>query len=421
MMISVHVFGLVTSKEKSKKNIKLKNILILILFAILHTIINLYLDSSIKTLAICLLYTMYFYIIFDKKVYKSIFSSVLYIILLIIPDLLTLTIITKVFNISKEYCHNYIAGSVLGNMIIGIMLILMVLLLRKPLKTVVNYKLSNNVKIVTVSALTLITIAIFFYNLISDFRHDNDIYTYLLVIITLIVILVTLLRQKMDNENMFKKYDDLLTIMKNYESDIEEQRTINHESKNELLTIRSKLSEENDKELCSYIDSIIGDKKSVKSAKFSKFKYLPSNGLKGFFYYKFIEAEKRGIKVSLNISKLVENSYLGDMKTKDFKDLTRIIGVYLDNAIEAASTSKDKKLGIEIYEVKGIIQIIISNTYDNAIEKDKVGNERYSTKGKNRGHGLLLVKRILNENNRITSETKITDSLYIQTIKINEK
>ena len=30
---------------------------------------------------------------------------------------------------------------------------------------------------------------------------------------------------------MFKKYDDLLTIMKNYESDIEEQRTINHESK----------------------------------------------------------------------------------------------------------------------------------------------------------------------------------------------
>lgn len=421
MMISVHVFGLVTSKEKSKKNIKLKNILILILFAILHTIINLYLDSSIKTLAICLLYTMYFYIIFDKKVYKSIFSSVLYIILAIIPDLLTLTIITKILNMSKEYCHNYIAGSVLGNMIIGIMLILMVLLLRKPLKTVVNYKLSNNVKIVTVSALTLITIAIFFYNLIGNFRHDNDIYTYLLVIITLIVILVTLLRQKIDNENMFKKYDDLLTIMKNYESDIEEQRTINHESKNELLTIRSKLSEENDKELCSYIDSIIGDKKSVKSAKFSKFKYLPSNGLKGFFYYKFIEAKKRGIKVSLNISKLVENSYLGDMKTKDFKDLTRIIGVYLDNAIEAASTSKDKKLGIEIYEVKGIIQIIISNTYDNAIEKDKVGNERYSTKGKNRGHGLLLVKRILNENNRITSETKITDSLYIQTIKINEK
>lgn len=310
MMISVHVFGLVTSKEKSKKNIKLKNILILILFAILHTIAYLYLKGTYKTVILCTIYAIYFYIVFDKKVYKSIFSGIIYMILLIIPDLFTLVFATKILGISKEYYYLVFAGGILGNLIVNIIMVALIYLLRKPLKKVVNYKLSNNVKIVTVSALTLITIAIFFYNLISNFRHDNDIYTYLLVIITLIVILVTLLRQKIDNENMFKKYDDLLTIMKNYESDIEEQRTINHESKNELLTIRSKLSEENDKELCSYVDSIIGDKKSVNSAKFSKFKYLPSNGLKGFFYYKFIEAEKKGIKVSLNISKLVENSYL---------------------------------------------------------------------------------------------------------------
>lgn len=421
MMISVHVFGLVTSKDESKKKIKFKNVVILLLFAVLHTIAYLYLKGTYKTIVLCAIYSIYFYTVFDKKIYKSIFSSIIYAVLTVVPELILLAFITNILDISKEYCHTYIAGSILGNLIVNLVMISLIYLLRKPLKMMVNYKLSNNAKIVTVSAITLLTIAIFFYNLISNFRHNNSIYTYLLVIVTLIIILVTLLRQKVDNENMFKKYDDLLTVMKNYESDIEEQRTINHETKNELLTIRSKLSDEKDKDLCSYVDSVIGDKKSVKSAKFSKFKYLPSNGLKGFFYYKFIEAEQREIKVSLNISKQVENSCLGDMKTKDFKDLTRIIGVYLDNAIEAASTSKDKKLGIEIYEVKGIIQIIISNTYDNAIEKDKVGNERYSTKGKNRGHGLLLVKRILNENNRITSETKITDNLYIQTIKINEK
>lgn len=420
-MIAIHIFGIVTSKDKSKKHITIKNIILVLIFAIFHTIINLYLERSIKTIAICLLYSVYLYIVFDRNMFKSLFSSVLYIIIAIIPDLLTLGFATKILGVSKEYYYLVFAGGILGNFIVSVLMIALICLLRKPLKTIVNYKLSNNVKIVTVSALTLITIAIFFYNLISNFRHTNNIYTYLLVIITLIIILVTLLKQKIDNENMFKKYDDLLTVMKNYESDIEEQRTINHETKNELLTIRSKLSDDKNKDLCRYVDSIIGDKKSVKSAKFSKFKYLPSNGLKGFFYYKFIEAEQREIKVSLNISKQVENSCLGDMKTKDFKDLTRIIGVYLDNAIEAASTSKDKKLGIEIYEVKGVVQIIISNTYDNVIEEDKMGNERYSTKGKNRGHGLLLVKRILNENNRITSETKITDNLYIQTIKINEK
>ncbi len=421
MMISVHFFGLVTSKDDSKKQIKLKNILILVLFAVLHTIAYLYLKGTYKTIVLCAIYSIYFYTVFDKKIYKSIFSSIIYAVLTVVPDLLTLGFATKILGINKVYYHTHLAGSILGNLIVTALLIVLIYLLRKPLKKIINYKLSGNMKIVSVSLLTLITITTFFYNLINNYRKDNSIVMYLLVITTLIVILFYLFKQKMDNENMFKKYDDLLTVMKNYESDIEEQRTINHETKNELLTIRSKLSDEKDKDLCSYVDSIIGDKKSVKSAKFSKFKYLPSNGLKGFFYYKFIEAEQRKIKVSLNISKQVENSCLGDMKTKDFKDLTRIIGVYLDNAIEAASISKNKKLGIEIYVVKDVVQIIISNTYDNVIEKDKVGNERYSTKGKNRGHGLLLVKRILNENNRITSETKITDNLYIQTIKINEK
>lgn len=421
MMISVHFFGLVTSKDDSKKQIKLKNILILVLFAVLHTIAYLYLKGTYKTIVLCAIYSIYFYTVFDKKIYKSIFSSIIYAVLTVVPDLLTLGFATKILGINKVYYHTHLAGSILGNLIVTALLIVLIYLLRKPLKKIINYKLSGNMKIVSVSLLTLITITTFFYNLINNYRKDNSIVMYLLVITTLIVILFYLFKQKMDNENMFKKYDDLLTVMKNYESDIEEQRTINHETKNELLTIRSKLSDEKDKDLCSYVDSIIGDKKSVKSAKFSKFKYLPSNGLKGFFYYKFIEAEQRKIKVSLNISKQVENSCLGDMKTKDFKDLTRIIGVYLDNAIEAASISKNKKLGIEIYVVKDVVQIIISKTYDNVIEKDKVGNERYSTKGKNRGHGLLLVKRILNENNRITSETKITDNLYIQTIKINEK
>lgn len=53
---------------------------------------------------------MYFYIIFDKKVYKSIFSAVLYIILLVIPDLLTLCFAIKILGISKVYFYDNLAG-----------------------------------------------------------------------------------------------------------------------------------------------------------------------------------------------------------------------------------------------------------------------------------------------------------------------
>ena len=421
MMISVHAFGFITTSKEQRKPIKLVSVLILLLFSILYTLIYITFKGTIKSITICLIYALYVYTSFDRNISKSIFSGIIYMILLIIPDLILLGVITKVLNLSKEYCYSTFAGSILGNLSVSVLMILLDYLLRKPLRKIVNYKLSSSTKIIIVSLLALVTIAKVFYNLITDYRFSNDVLTYVLLIGTLMIILFSLLRQRSDTENMFRKNDALIGIMKNYEIDIEDQRTLNHETKNELLTIRSKLSDEEDKELCEYIDSIIGDKKVIKSSKISKFRYLPDNGLRSFFYYKVIEAEEKGVRVEVNIAKKVENSFLGTLKTKDFRDLTRIIGVYLDNAIEASSTSEKKQLGIEIYLFKETIEIIISNTYNNKIDEEKIGNERYSTKGKTRGHGLLLVKRILNENNRITSETKVTDMLYIQKIKINEK
>lgn len=246
----------------------------------------------------------------------------------------------------------------------------------KPLKKLINYNLSTNKKIIVMSSITLVMLAIFFYNLIKTFEFNNNIITYLAIIVMLICILLYLFKQKIENEKISKKYDELLDVMKSYESDIEEQRTLRHETKNEFATIKCKLQDkENNKTIIEYIDSVIGEKEKAGSTKYSKFKYLPSNGLKGFFYYKFIEAEKKGINVSINISKQIENSFLKDIETKDFKDLARIIGVYLDNAIEASSTSEDKKLGIEMYLIKEKIEIIITNTFNNEINLDKIGKE----------------------------------------------
>ena len=292
----------------------------------------------------------------------------------------------------------------------------------KIIRKIVNINISINKKIVGIIALILIVLAIFFYDLIKVFQFNNDIAGFLVAIIALITILIYVFKQKFDNEKIAKKYDELLDIMQNYENDIEEQRTLIHETKNELTTIMCKIKDkEKESEIIEYINSIIGDKVSPNMSKYSKFKYLPSNGLKGFFYYKFTEAERKGINVSINISKQIENSFLGRLDTKDFKNLARIIGVYLDNAIEASSLSKKKQLGIEVYYIKENIEIIISNTYDNIIEKERIGKEKYSTKGKNRGHGLLLARKILEESKFITSEKEITNNLYIQKIVLKNQ
>ncbi len=420
LIISVYAFGVIILNQ-GKINKKYKDIISFIVICILNTIVFIYFEGTFKTILTCFIYALLLKLIFNSEWLKSIFSSIIYMILLIIPDLITLIFVTKIFGMSKEYCYSVLAGSIIGNLIVSALMIILIYILRKPIRKLINYKLSENMKIISVSLLTLITVAVFFYTLIKNFRENNNIIIYILVIITLVITLFYLFKQKAENENILKKYDNLLDITKNYEKDIEEQRIINHESKNELLTIRSKLSDKNNKELCKYVDSIIGEKKSSKSARFSKLKYLPSNGLKGFFYYKLTEAEQKGINVSINVSKQIENSFINNINTKDFKDLSRIIGVYLDNAIEASLLSKEKKLGIEIYLIKNTIEMIFTNTYNYPIEKDKVGKEKYSTKGKNRGHGLLLVGRILKENDIFISETKITEKLYIQTLKIKDR
>ena len=105
--------------------------------------------------------------------------------------------------------------------------------------------------------------------------------------------------------------------------------------------------------------------------------------------------------------------------TKQQKSFGRIIGVILDNAIEASINSSDKQLGIEAYtNSEKEFKMIISNSYTNEVDSNKIGIKRFSTKGKNRGHGLLLVKHIINDNRIFNLKTNIQDDIYTQIISI---
>lgn len=420
LILTLYTFGRIIIVNRRHKNIMI-DVLILLGFILLNILVFKYTTGTIKTIITCLLYSSLFFSIFKIKLSKSVFTSIVYVILLVIPDLLILSTAIYILGISKEYYYSVIASGLIGNLSVLLIMILLTYIIRKPLRKLMKYKLSENKKIVVISVLAIIFTAIFFYKFATGYKMNQDVIIYLIAMFAFIVILFTLFRQRMDNEKVSKKYDELLDVMKNYESDIEEQRTLRHETKNEFATIKCKLQDKEDnKTIIEYIDSVIGEKGKASSTKYSKFKYLPSNGLKGFFYYKFIEAEKKGINVSINISKQIENSFLKDIETKDFKDLARIIGVYLDNAIEASSTSEDKKLGIEMYLIKEKIEIIITNTFNNEINLDKIGKESFSTKGKHRGHGLLLVNKILSENNMFEAKNEIRDNIYIQSLKIKD-
>lgn len=130
------------------KNTTLKNIIILIISATIHTIMFLYLSGMVKTIAIYILFILTFKYIFNIKFSKATLFSVIYIILLLIPDLVTLFFTTKLLNIPKETIYTSFAGSILGNLCANIIMLLMIYLLRKPLKKMLDYSFSTNKKII---------------------------------------------------------------------------------------------------------------------------------------------------------------------------------------------------------------------------------------------------------------------------------
>ena len=154
---------------------------------------------------------------------------------------------------------------------------------------------------------------------------------------------------------------------------------------------------------------------------YAKFGYLPANGIKGLCYFKTQEAESKGLKTSINVSPRVEKSFLYKLNNKENSDLGKILGVLLDNAIEGGIESKEKQFGIEAYfTLKNECEFIICNSNNSGTNITKSGIERFSTKGKNRGHGLILVNYLIKHNKIFSLETKITNGLYIQTLKIKK-
>jgi len=403
---------------------KTKAIVIFLISTILCAIGYIYLQDVVKTSVMFIVHMIEFKLLFNLTYLKSLFLTVIYSIVLLIPDFINLLIITKVLGMDIEQCYNEFAGSFLSNTLTCILFILVTIILKKALRKIVNTEISNNAKIVILSIMALVCIGMFFYNFNKELKISGNAIPYLMVVIIITYILFSLIKQTIENSKLIHKYDKLLEFMKTYEAEIEKQRTLRHETKNSFLAIKAKIQDKQEnKDIINYIDEILKEKIEVKQEMYAKFGYLPPNGIKGLCYFKVQEAENKGIKISLNISKKVVDSAIYDLNIREEQEFGKILGVFLDNAIEASLESEEKQLGIEVYTNKEKeFKMIISNTYKNDIDKNKLGKERTSTKGKDRGHGLLLVKHIVNRNEKFKIETEITEKIYIQRlIVIKEK
>lgn len=417
------VFGYLLSNEKfTKKKIAI-TIIIIIAYSIGYNFIYYNVGNSMRGVINFAINTLIFKFLFNFKLFKAIFVSFLHSILLLASEMLCLIILFFFTNINNGYIYNIMAGGIIGNVLVCTVFIFLAIALRKPLKKLLSSRVTQNTRIITYIILTICCIAFFFFFAITGMNNSNTKSFFIgsFAIIVFITILFSFIKQNIKNERLTKEYDNLIDFVKEYEMIIENQRIDRHENKNTLVNIKSKLIDKSKRnDIIEYIDSILKEKTTFSKEKYAKLGYLPSNGLKGLFYYKIDRAENMGIKVSISIPKDVSKSLLYDLKGNDYKELCKIIGVYLDNAIEASIISDDKNIGIEIYNRQDYVSVIISNSYCGEIDEVSINKTGYSTKGSGRGYGLSLVNKIIKSNPIFENETNVTPKLYIQKLTIKK-
>ena len=130
---------------------------------------------------------------------------------------------------------------------------------------------------------------------------------------------------------------------------------------------------------------------------------------------KYHKADEKGIKIELSI--------FYDFNKLNIKiyELTRILGILLDNAIEASAECDKKFINLVIRdEAKYNRQVVlIENTYTNKdVNTDEIFEKGFSTKQGNTGLGLWQVRQILKKNDNLNLFTSKNDEYFIQSLEI---
>ena len=209
-------------------------------------------------------------------------------------------------------------------------------------------------------------------------------------------------------------------LMENYivclENMVEETKTFRHDYKNTLSTMAGFIHENQLKELKDFFYMQLQRPAYTKLDEIQAWEYLKniqSMELKGLMFEKLLFAINKGIHVKVEIAEHFDVQYDG------LKDLIRILGIFIDNAIEAAEKQQGL-IRIILAQSSEHIMFQIMNSYDKKPDISKIFEKGYSTKGAGRGLGLYEARILLQKYTDIVHECNCKDGWFTQQLQITK-
>ena len=386
-------------------------------------ILNFYfINSYIKILTLIIIMTLCNYFLFPKEKNANIVVPIIGEFILIISEVIISILFFIMLKIEGNDLLTLYAGTVIGNFTIGLNSVLLVnLKIFKKITDKVTDVISNINKNILIIVLGILIIIINFLLAIPYYKIKT---AYIIVFNAITIVVYSFIVFKMFEEKsryikMNNKYNMTNTTLKELEQNVTRLKITNHENKNQLLTIRNMIKKgEDGKSLIKHIENIVNTKIKDDETLMLQTSTITNSMISSIVYSKMLTMKENDVDVDLIISRDIKDLYLSDISDELAVEVCKIIGVYLDNALEEVSKYDEKIINIEFYAEKKTLCIAISNNFEGEIDFEKMDNPGYTTKENGHGYGLSLAREIIESNDKLSSEREIKDNIFKQILKI---
>ncbi len=399
---SILVFFIIFISEMIKKYIPLVNILIIIILLTL----NLKYITKLDTI-------------------KSIFTSISMSSISAVSELITVILVTNTLHCNTTYLLDK------SYRIFFIVLLqnALFILLTKYLVTLFNkYKEKFNINITNITSKQIILFVVLliiyiFPQMILLITNQYDYSNLFLFISTIQFILIFIFISIFLNNSI--KYDRNQKELyaselqnKTLFSLIESINNLKHDFKNILSSFKGYISTKKYDKLEQHVDELLLEYDISNNFYSIDKKVFNEPAIYGLLGTKYFLAIKYNIlfefKIEIDLTKI----------NFSIPNLSRILGILIDNSIEATKDLSNPYIRLEMtYDKKRLAdKIKIINTYNTNIKIDinKIYEKGFSTKKIKSGIGLYEVKKIINKSKNSTINTTIEHGMFIQTILIDK-
>lgn len=403
----------------SKLQIKKSDFLIYNTFFIPLVILNCLTFEGMTGLILTIIFTiMALYLsVFKKDISNSVYYTLAYELLAYISEIIISVIFVLIFKINLN-SYDKFRFSLLLFSISNCLLVYVfskIKILNKNIRRL-NLIISKNHKdwiyIIIIMILLSLLLAFNKYNLGSGINYYINAGMVIFVVFSLIYVIYN----KFQKQAMEDKYNESMEYVLRYEKIINEQGKKNHEYNNQLMVIKGYINKP--ERLSEYLDEVIGEHKTGQNYTVKQLGFLPDGGVKGLLYHKLSKMKDNNIKYYLYVDQNLKDKDSDCFNLKTYRDFTKLLGVFLDNAIDAALKSEEKEIEVELKDKDDYLLLTISNTYDKNIDINKVGKSGFTTKGVGHGFGLSIVKDIAKTNSEIETFSSKESDKFIQTAMI---